>query len=96
MRQVDQVVRSFIINNFLFGQESAFNNETSFIDNGLIDSVGILTLVEFIAQQYEIEIADEEILPENWDSVSRICAFVEAKLGAAKGPESQLMKQVLV
>lgn len=82
MHEVEQVVRNFIIDNFLFGQDGKLTNDTSFLDNGLIDSMGILTLVEFIAERYKISVADEEILPENWDSVTRIARFVGTKLGS--------------
>lgn len=77
--EVEQVVRTFIIDNFLFGQDGQFSNNDSFLDNGLIDSMGILTLVEFITERYNFAVADEEILPENWDSVSRIAHFVAKK-----------------
>lgn len=80
MGEVEQDVRNFIIDNFLFGQEGQFSDSDSFLDNGLIDSMGILTLVEFVAERYHIIVADEEILPENWDSVSRIVRFVNSKL----------------
>ncbi len=82
MGEVEQVVRNFIIDNFLFGQDNQFSDSDSFLDNGLIDSMGILTLVEFVADRYNITIADEDILPENWDSISRIARFVTSKTGS--------------
>ncbi len=79
MPHVQQVVRSYIVDNFLFGQDGQFANDDSFLDKGLIDSVGILTLVEYVCQNYQITVYDEEIIPENWDSVNRIVRFVETK-----------------
>ena len=79
MPQVQQVVRCYIVDNFLFGQDGQFTNEDSFLEKGLIDSVGILTLVEYVAQNYQITVYDEEIVPENWDSVNRIVQFVQSK-----------------
>jgi acyl carrier protein len=53
------------------------------LDKGLIDSMGILTLVEFVKDKYSIATEDEELVPEHWDSVERIAAFVLRKLASA-------------
>lgn len=83
MQEVAQEVRGFVVDNFLFGEgEGKFSNEDSFLDNGLIDSMGILTLVEFVKQKYAIPIEDEDLVPDNWDSVHRIANFVQARLAA--------------
>ena len=98
MGEVEQVVRTFINDNFLFGQAGSFSDTDSFLDNGLIDSMGILTLVEFVSEQYQISVADEEILPENWDSVARIASFVESKLHAIVregGADGRLISRVV-
>jgi acyl carrier protein len=81
MEDIAQKVRVFVVDNLLFGQgDDRFSNDDSFLENGLIDSVGILTLVEFVRETYAISIQDEELVPENWDSVHRIAAFVQTKL----------------
>jgi acyl carrier protein len=83
MQEIEQSIRSFVIENFLFGEPDAqLSNEDSFLENGLVDSMGILTLVEFVKDKYTISIEDEEIVPDNWDSVHRIAAFVQNKLGS--------------
>jgi acyl carrier protein len=84
MEDIAQKIRSFVIDNLLFGQEGAFSNGDSFLENGMIDSMGILTLVEFVTETFAISIEDTEIVPENWDSVSRIASFVQAKLISVK------------
>ena len=76
-------VRYFIIENFLFGDDNGLNEETSFLEEGIIDSTGILELVEFLEQEFGIQIADEELTPENLDSLARISAFLPAKIQAA-------------
>jgi acyl carrier protein len=77
----EQEIRDFVIDNFLFGESSdTFSDTDSFLEKGLIDSMGILTLVEFVRDKYVISIQDEELIPENWDSVQRIADFVENKL----------------
>ncbi len=81
MPEIADEVRSFVIDTFLFGErDGRFSNDDSFLENGLIDSIGILSLVEFVKERYAISIADEEIVPDNWDSVGRIAVFVQNKL----------------
>lgn len=83
MQEIAQKIRSFVIDNFLFGEpDDHFSNDDSFFENGLVDSIGILTLVEFVREKCAISIEDEEIVPDNWDSVSRVAAFIQTKLGA--------------
>jgi acyl carrier protein len=83
MQEIAPKIRSFVIDNFLFGEEDGrFSNDDSFLDKGMVDSMGILTLVEFVKEKYAISIEDEEIVPDNWDSVNRIAAFVQTKLGS--------------
>ena len=83
MDEVAQKIRTFVIDNLLFGQGGdAFSNEDSFLEKRLIDSMGVLSLVEFVAEQFQIPIEDSEIVPENWDSVNLITRFVQAKLGS--------------
>jgi len=79
---IEKEVRSFVVDNFVFGQaDETFSNTDSFLEKGLIDSMGILTLVEFVREKYSLLVEDEELVPENWDSVQRIADFVERKLG---------------
>ncbi len=83
---IEKELRSFVIDNFLFGQaEETLSNRDSFLEKGLIDSMGILTLVEFVRDKYSFVVEDEELVPENWDSVQRIVTFVERKLGENVG-----------
>jgi acyl carrier protein len=78
--QIEEHVRQFVIDNFVFGEDHAsFSNDDSFLEKGLVDSMGVLTLVEFVKEAYAIPIEDEELVPENWDSVSRIAAFIQTK-----------------
>jgi acyl carrier protein len=80
MEGIEQKIRSFVIDNLLFGQEGTFSNEDSFLENGMIDSMGILSLVEYVTETFGVAIGDTEIVPENWDSVNRIARFVQTKV----------------
>lgn len=73
-------VRSFIVTNFLLGREEGLNNEDSFIEKGIIDSTGILELVTYLEEEYAIEVTEEELIPDNLDSISRITAYLSRKL----------------
>lgn len=83
MQEIAHEIRSFVVDNFLFGEENGqLSNDDSFLDKGLIDSMGILTLVDFVKEKYSINIEDEEIVPDHWDSVQRIATFIEGKLAS--------------
>src|SRR5438477_6996317 len=82
MERLAQELRRFITDNFLFGDESgrfAFSDDDSFQERGIVDSTGILELVCHLQEKYAIEIADDELIPDNLDSLSRVARFVERK-----------------
>jgi len=85
-------IKNFIIENFLFGDEEGLNDQTSFLDAGIIDSTGILELVDFLDSEFSIKINDDEILPENLDSINYIINFLEKKRQSSvpKGISSNL------
>jgi acyl carrier protein len=79
-----ETVRGFIKSTFLFGAPDAkLNDGDSFLETGMIDSTGILELVAFVEDQFGIEVADTELVPENLDSVEKLVAFIERKKVAA-------------
>jgi acyl carrier protein len=81
-------VRQFIAENFLFREEiESLPEEASFLEAGIIDSTGVLELVCFLESSFGIEIADDEMLPENLDSVRAVTAYVQRKVAS---PQSQL------
>ncbi|MHC4540946.1 MAG: acyl carrier protein [Planctomycetota bacterium] len=75
-----EMVRKFIVDNFLFGNAKELKDDTSFMDEGIIDSTGILELVFFLEETFGIHIEDEELIPENMDSLQNITRFVARKL----------------
>ena len=82
MESLIQELRTFIIDNFLFGDASGrftFSDEDSFQERGIVDSTGILELVCHLQERYAIVIEDEELVPDNLDSLSRVARFVERK-----------------
>ena len=83
MSNIDLELREFVVDNYLFGQTNGLTDETSFLDAGIIDSTGVLELVSFLQTKYGIHLEDDEIVPENLDSLQRLNAFVRAKQSAA-------------
>ena len=77
--EIKAVVRNFIIENFLFDDDGSLKDDTSFLDEGIIDSTGILELVEFLDEEFSITIEDEELIPENLDSINNVTGFVAGK-----------------
>jgi acyl carrier protein len=71
-------IRSFVTASFARGG-AAIDVETSLLDSGLIDSTGIFELVSFLEGEFGIQVADEEIVPENFETVRRIATFVDGK-----------------
>jgi acyl carrier protein len=75
-----QKIRTFVVENYLFGDESKLGNDDSFMESGIIDSTGILELVRFLEATFGIKVADEELIPDNLDSITKIVAFLQKKL----------------
>lgn len=74
-------VRDYIIDRFLFGQGGdRLSNDASFLDQNLVDSTGVLEIVMFLEQKFGFKVQDQELIPENLDSVNRIAAFVARKV----------------
>jgi acyl carrier protein len=81
MSDIAQDIKEFVVSNFLYGQDGqSLPSDQSFLDNGIVDSTGILELVAFLEQRFGIAVADRELLPENLDSVQNAAAFVSRKL----------------
>jgi len=80
MSEVKDKVRSFIVENFLFGNEDGLKDDSSFLDEGIIDSTGILELVSFLEEEFGIAVEDEELIPENLDSIANVTAYLERKM----------------
>ncbi len=77
-------VQEFITENFLLrGEVQSLSQADSLLETGLIDSMGILELVAFLESRFSIKVADEELVPENMDTIGRIVGYVKRKRAAA-------------
>ena len=76
----ETILRTFILENYMFtDDESELNNDDSFLDLGIIDSTGIMEVVLFIEETFGLEVDDEELLPENLDSINNLVKFIASK-----------------
>ena len=81
--EVKKQIRDFIVQNALFGSsERSFNDEDSFLEKEIIDSTGVLELVSFVEERFGIEVGDEELIPDNFDSINKLGEYVRRKQGA--------------
>ena len=80
MSQLELDIHAYLTKSFLFTDDlSALKRDASLLAEGILDSTGVLELVSFLEQHFAITVADDELLPENLDSVEKIVAFVERK-----------------
>ena len=82
MPSIEQEIRGFIVGHFLLGDDASLKNDDSFLEKGTFDSTGILELVSFLEQRYNIELEPHELIPENLDSVNCLVQFVQRKVPA--------------
>jgi len=75
-------IRLYIVDNFLFGESQGLEDSTSLLETGVVDSTGILEVVNFLETEFPIKIEDEELIPEHLDSINNIYNFLEGKLAA--------------
>jgi acyl carrier protein len=83
-----ETVKDFVVENFLYGEDSMLKEDTSFLEEGIIDSTGILELIAFLEETYGLTIRDEEYVPENFDTLGNVARFLERKLSPAVGSGS--------
>lgn len=78
--ETNQPIRTFLAENFLLsGNGFTLDNDASLLDAGVVDSTGVLELIMFVEEKFGVDVADHEVVPENFDSVNRIAAYVQSK-----------------
>ncbi|MFZ0427810.1 MAG: acyl carrier protein [Acidobacteriota bacterium] len=80
MENIASAIRAYIAQNILFSGESyPYSDDASLLDEGIVDSMNVLELVNFVEEKFGIKVNDPEIVPDNFDSVRRLASFVERK-----------------
>ena len=82
---VQRQIRTYIVENFLLGDAGDLDEARSLSEAGVVDSTGVMELVLFVEEAFNIKVNDEDFIPDNFDSIQRIAAFVERKLAAWDG-----------
>lgn len=80
MQTIAAVLRNYIAQNILFSpDEFPYGDDDSFLENGIIDSTGVMELIAFIEERFNISVEDAEITPQNFDSISHLADYITAK-----------------
>ena len=80
MQDIEGTIRSYIAKNILFSKNGyPYPDDASFLYEGIIDSAHVLELVMFVEEKFQIRVEDEELVPDNFDSVSQLAAFIRRK-----------------
>ena len=83
---IEQTLRRYVLETFLFSDDdSLLKNEDSFLEQGIIDSTGIMELILFLEETFGVTTTDDELVPENLDSIDSLVAFIGRKQAAAAG-----------
>jgi acyl carrier protein len=80
MNQYELDIRKYLTDQFLFGDSRPLERDVSLLDQGIVDSTGILELIHYLEEHFGIKVQDDELLPENLDTIGNICAFLERKV----------------
>ena len=82
---VQQEIRTYIVENFLLGDAGDLDEAQSLSEAGVVDSTGVVELAMFVEEAFNIKVNDEDFIPDNFDSIQKIAAFVERKSAARDG-----------
>ena len=77
-----QQIRQFVLSNFYVADPAALVDSASLLEAGIVDSTGVLEIITFLEDTFGIQVADEEMVPENLDAVERLVAYVKRKRGS--------------
>ena len=80
LTQYSDTIKQFIIDNFLFGDGAKLNVDTPLFEKGIIDSTGVLELVAFIEENFKVIVSDDELVQDNFSSLSSIDKFLKTKI----------------
>ena len=77
--ELQKQIRDFVATNFYVADPNSLEDRTSLLDQGIIDSTGVLEVIMFIETTFGVTVEDSEMLPENLDSIERIASYVGRK-----------------
>lgn len=77
--KVEEILQTHIAETILFSTSYPYKNTDSFMENGVLDSMNVIELVVFLEQRFGVQVADHEIIPDNFDSIDKLASFVRSK-----------------
>jgi len=77
--EAKEQIRQFVCTNFYVANAAELSDEASLLDNGIIDSTGVLEVIGFLESTFGLQVEDAEMVPDNLDSIAKISAFVARK-----------------
>ena len=79
--EIETQIKSYIAKNLVFsGDEFKYSDDASFLEEGIVDSLGVMELVSFVEDRFGVAVDDQEITPDNFDSVGKLAAYIRRKL----------------
>lgn len=84
-REAGSRIREFVLQKFPLARKRKVTNHDNLLESGVIDSLGVLDLVNFLEQEFSVAVSDEDLTPENFQSIERIAQFVERSLEPQAG-----------
>lgn len=88
MQTTQQRIRHFIFDKFPLARKRQLAEDASLLETGIVDSIGILEIVTFVEEEFDVKVADEDLVPENFGTIAGIAAFIESKAQSLVEEES--------
>lgn len=84
--EIEEIVKEYIISEIMYerGMSASLDNDEPLLEQGILDSVGLLHLLTFIEERFDIQVLDEEVVPENFENLNSIASFVKDKQGESR------------
>ena len=76
-----ETVKAYVVEKILFGDDNRIGQDTDFLENGILDSTSVLELVGFLEEKFGIRVEDDEVVPDNLNSLEKIALYISKKTG---------------
>ena len=93
MTNIEETIRTFITKEILFSDKYNYSDDASFLNEGIVDSMNVLQIVMFIEKKFNLHVEDEEVVPDNFDSVAKLAAYVRSKVQSPQLRDQAATKQ---
>jgi acyl carrier protein len=93
MTNIEETIRAYIAKEIQFSDKYGYTDEASFLDEGIVDSMNVLQIVMFIEEKFGLHVEDEEVVPDNFDSVARLAVYVRSKVPLSAVQDQPTAKQ---